>query len=403
MSCNSRDLKVFLDLNKQPNGNNFPSKKNLKTVKLYPLKMIVCKKCWLIQIDKFPSQIDLFSNHNYISGDNVPVIEHFKKFSNNIINKYQLNNNSLVLDIGCNDGSLLNYFKKKNINVIGFDPSNKTHNLIKNKKIKIVKKFWNKKNSNYFKNKKLPDVITSTASFYHIPDLHDFILGLRNIMHKNSVFVFQAIYALDILRNNQFDHFYHEHSCVYSILSLKKLFDSHDMKIIYCKTDNIHGGSIIVHVALKGTNLKTNNDAVKKLINKEKKFKINKINTYLNFRKKIEVNKSELLKILNKIIKKNEIIYGIGAPVKASTLMNFFGINNKHIKKITELNKLKIGKYTPITNIKIIDERKINKHPDYYFVFAWNFKDYFINKYKKYLNKGGKLIIPCPKPKIIKK
>ena len=207
MSCDSKDLRVFLDLKNQPNGNYFPTKNNLHSVKLYPLKMIICKSCWLIQIDKFPSQKDLFSYHNYISGDNVPVLNHFKRFSNAIIEKYKLDNNSLVLDIGCNDGSLLEYFKKKGINVIGFDPSNKTYKLIKNKKIKIVKQFWNRINSNYFNKKKKPDVITSTASFYHIPDLHDFILGLKNIMHEKSVFVFQAVYALDILKKNQFDHF----------------------------------------------------------------------------------------------------------------------------------------------------------------------------------------------------
>ncbi|MDC2978528.1 class I SAM-dependent methyltransferase [Pelagibacteraceae bacterium] len=403
MSCNSKELKEFIDLNNQPNGNYFPSKKNIKKIKLYPLKMLVCKKCWLIQIDKFPSQVELFSNQNYISGYNIPVLDHFKRFSNDIINKYKLNNNSLVLDIGCNDGSLLNFFKKKNINVIGFDPSNKTNILIKNKGIKIVKKFWNKKNSHYFKNRKKPDVITSTASFYHIPDLHDYIYGLKNIMNKNSVFVFQAVYALEILKNNQFDHFYHEHSCIYSLISLKKLFDFHNMKIIFCKTDRIHGGSIIVHAALKNTKLKTYKSTIEKLITKEKNYKINQISTYLNFRESIEKNKFKLLKILDKILNENKTIYGVGAPVKASTLMNYFGINNNHIKKIIELNKLKIGKYTPVTNIEIIDERKLKKDPDYYFIFAWNFKEYFINKYKNYLKKGGKLIIPCPKPKIINK
>ena len=403
MCCNSNNIAVFLDLKNQPNGNYFPTKPNLKKINLYPLKMLVCKNCWLIQIDKFPSQKILFTNHNYISGDNIPVLDHFSRFSNDLIKKYNLGKESLVLDIGCNDGSLLNFFKKNKVNVIGFDPSSKTNKLIKNKKIKIIKKFWNKENSNYFNNKRKPDIITSTASFYHIPDLHDFINGLKNAMHRDSIFAFQAVYALDIIKKNQFDHFYHEHSCIYSIHSLKKLFKTHKMKIIFAKQDPIHGGSIIVHVALNATKRKINNKSVNNLLEKEKAIKLNKFKTYSDFMNRIEVNKKKLMKILDNLIENKKIIYGVGAPVKASTLMNFFGINNKHIKLITEVNKLKINKYTPITNIKIINEKKLKNEPDYYFIFAWNFKNYFINKFKKFISQGGKLIIPCPKPRIIKK
>jgi len=397
MVTGSDNIEHFIDLRNQPNGNIFFDKENISNEELFSLKMSVCKDSWLVQLEEFPTPSDMFDEHPYISGYSQPVVTHFKWFSNFLVNKLNIAKGSLVIDIGANDGSLLSCFKNLGLTTLGVDPGKYSGEYAKKNEILVLRKFWNKETgSDLSKLNVKPSLITATAVFYHVPDLHNFISGLKAVMSEDTVFVCQCVYLMDVIKKLQFDHFYHEHTCVYSVYSLVKLFELNDMKVIDVTYNTIHGGSIIVE-AVKNTSSRIVSENVNNFIKREKEFGLFDIKTYHNFSARVSENIQNLKSLLIDLKSKGKSVYGIGAPVKGSTLLNYAEVKEDLIQKIVEVNKLKIGKVVPGVHIPIISEDQANEnHPDYYIVMAWNFKEYFLEKYKDYIKNGGKLIIPNP-------
>jgi SAM-dependent methyltransferase len=198
MNCGSNQLHEFIDLGVQPNGNNFPSEFSKDNEPLFPISMMVCEDCWQVQIAEFPSQEFLFTDHPYITGVNVPIVQHFERLAKNAFEKLKLKPNSLVMDIGCNDGTLLRAFQSYGMRVLGVDPGFRTGQLAQAEGITVCRTFWNSESGQAMHQLGLhPDLITATAVFYHLPDLHDFIEGLKQVMHQNSVFLVQCVTLRD--------------------------------------------------------------------------------------------------------------------------------------------------------------------------------------------------------------
>jgi len=403
MITGTNNIELFIELGSQPNGNLFFSPEDIEKEDFFTLNMSVCKDSWLVQLDEFPTPNEMFSNHPYISGYSMPVVEHFNYLASHIVKKLGMSSNSLVLDIGANDGTLLSCFKQNGMITLGIDPGSITGKLAKENGLLVAKTFWDKDSSASLKNLGLtPSLITATAVFYHVPSLHEFVKGLTTVMDDDSVFVCQCVYLKDVIEKLQFDHFYHEHTCIYSVNSLYLLFKMNGMKIISIEHNEIHGGSIIVYATKINSNREIDN-TVSEFLLIEEQFGLQKIETYHNFTKKVKKNIENLKSILKNIKNGQEVIYGIGAPVKGSTLLNFANINTDLVSKIVEVNPHKIGKVVPGVHIPIVSEDSISKQPDYYLLLAWNFKDYFLRKYKQFILDGGKIIIPNPEVHIVDK
>lgn len=402
MNCGSASsLERFIDLGEQPNGNHFPSESEKDRELRFPFAMLVCTNCGQVQLEEFPSMEFMFSNHPYITGVNMPVVTHFKLMVDRTIFKYELERNSLVIDIGANDGTLLSIFRDKGMRVLGVDPGKKTGKLCKNIGITVCETFWNSESASAIKRLNLqPDLITATAVFYHIPDLHDFINGLREVMNNKTVFLTQCVYLKDVLEKYQFDHFYHEHTMIHSITPLKRAFESHGMRILDVDYYDVHGGSFVLEVGLEECIYPTSPN-VRQAIEAEESAGLNKIETYQNFTNQVEKNRADLVQLLQRLKGENKKVYALGAPLKGSTLLNYCNIGPDLVELATEVNQFKIGKLTPGTHIPIVDENILLQQPDYYLVLSWNFIDYFRQKYSEYLKKGGRFIVPHPEVRII--
>jgi len=401
LNCGSKQLERFIDLGNQPNGNHFPSESEIKSEQKFAFTMAVCSNCWQVQLEEFPSMEFMFSNHPYVTGVNMPVISHFKSMVNRILYKYDINPNDLVMDIGANDGTLLSIFREKGMRVLGVDPGKNTGKLCKANGISVCETFWNSQTADAIKTLNVqPSLITATAVFYHIPDLHDFIIGLKKVMTESTVFVTQCIYLKDILEKYQFDHFYHEHTMIHAIAPLKEAFEKHGMRLLDVDFYDVHGGSFVLDVGLENCKYETSQN-IQKAINSEMAFGLNSLNTYLDFTRKVETNRDELTKLLRDLKSQGKTIYALGAPLKGSTLLNYCDIGPDLVELATEVNQFKIGKLTPGTHIPIVEENSIVVHPDYYLVLSWNFLDFFRNKFNAYLKNGGKFIIPHPDVRII--
>lgn len=401
MNCGSNHLEKFIDLGMQPNGNNFPEVGQENKEIRFPISMDVCHDCWQVQIDEFPPQEFLFTNHPYITGINVPVVDHFERLSKHLIESLNLAPNSLILDIGCNDGTLLRCFEERGMRTLGVDPGRLTGKLAKEKGTIVFETFWNKETGQALRKLNLfPDLITATAVFYHLPDLHDFIEGLKAVFSKNTIFVIQCVNLRDLIEKNQFDHFYHEHSCIHAIKPLKRLFDTHQMRLLNVEFVDIHGGSFVLYIGLASHPIKTK-PSIEAAIRREIKIGLQNISTYREFANRAELNANKLRQLLKEIKGKQKSVFALGAPVKGNTLLNYARITPDLVECATEINQFKIGKLTPGTHIPVVHENDIDKDPDYYLILSWNFLDYFIGKYKPFLLNGGKFIVPVPEVRIL--
>ncbi len=363
----------------------------------FPAELLFCDESKLAQlgciVDKeilFPYSYPYTSSTTKILRDNFADLY---KDTNKII---KLNKNDLIIDIGSNDGNLLSNFKKKH-KVLGVTPE-KIGKLAISKGIPTIIDYFNKKvSSKILKKYGKAKVITATNVFAHIDNINGIVKSILKTLSKDGIFISESHYLLPLIQTVQYDTIYHEHLRYYSLESLNYLFKKHNLEIIDSKEIPTHGGSIRVYAARKGIYKISKN--VKKQFNKEKKY-LNKKN-FLNFRKKVVTSKINLFNIIKRVKDKNKRIFGVGAPSRASTLINYLGLDQDIIDCVLEINgSYKIGNYIPGTKIPIVNENILSKQkPDYLILFSWHIK----NELKKNLKKKGfkgKFIIPLPVPRI---
>ncbi len=399
--CKNSNLKTIIDLGKQHIQGAFINEKNKnKNFKKIPLELVLCPNCSLVQTKYSVNPDELYKNYWYSSGINFTMRKHLKDLSKEKI--LNLNKKQKILDIGCNDGTLLNCFSNYYFKV-GIDPSDLIKK-IKNKKIKVINDFFPSKKLLKITKQKKFDVITSIAMFYDIEDPSLFVNQIKKILDEKGIWVFELSYLSDMLKLNSFDTICHEHLEYYSLYTLKYLTDNCDMKIFKIKFNDVNGGSIrcyVTHKQNKKFDNKSNFKIINKYLKKEKNLQISTIKPYRKFYLRIIKFRQQIKKILLKLKKLNKIVHIYGASTKGNTIIQWLGINNKDIAYAADRNFKKWGTRTIGTKIEIISERTSKSmKPQYYLVLPWHFKKEFLKREKKFLNDGGKMIFPLPTIKI---
>ncbi len=363
----------------------------------FPAELLYCKKSKLAQLGCIVNKEILFPySYPYTSSTTKILRENFTELYKDTKKIITLDKNDLVIDIGSNDGNLLSNFKG-NHKVLGVTPEKIGKLAIKKGIPTIIDYFNSKISSKIVKKYGKAKVITATNVFAHIDNINTIVKSILKTLKSDGVFISESHYLLPLIQTVQYDTIYHEHLRYYSLESLSFLFKKHNLEIINTKEIPTHGGSIRVYAARKGIYKVSNN--VKKQLRKEKKF-LNK-KSFDNFRKNVVTSKVNLFNIIKKIKDKNKTIFGVGAPSRASTLINYLGLDQDIIDCVLEINgSYKIGNYIPGTKIPILNENLISKKkPHYLILFSWHIK----NELKKNLKKKGfkgKFIIPLPVPKI---
>ena len=401
MNCRGPHLQRFLDLNDQPNGNHFPGPGDFAKEPSFPFAMVVCTDCWQVQIEEFPPVEVMFSNHPYITGINMPVVAHFDRLVADTLRRFPLTKNSLVIDIGANDGTLLSKFQSAGMRVLGVDPGKRTGDLARENGITVCETFWSEETASAIKRLNLkPDLITATAVFYHVADIHSFVKGLAEAMHPGSIFLTQCVYLKDVIEKVQFDHFYHEHTMIHALAPLKRLFADYGLRMLDVEHYDVHGGSFVLWVGREDSPYPTQ-PSVQGAMDAEVAAGLQRIDTYHAFARRAEQNRDELVALLRQLRAEGKSVYALGAPLKGSTLLNYCRIGPDLVDLATEVNRFKIGRFTPGTHIPIVYEQSLTKQPDYYLVLSWNFLEFFVEKYAAYLRAGGKFIVPHPNVRVV--
>ena len=405
--CKNRKLKIIIDLNSQYIQGSFIKKNYPKPyLKKIPLQLVLCQKCSLVQLLHTTNKEILYKNYWYESGINKTMRTHLKDLISNLctLKKHEIKKIK-VLDIGCNDGTLLNFYPKT-VEKFGIDPSQITKKIDR-KKIKVIKDFFPPRKNNLRNINVKFDLITSIAMFYDLDNPNLFVKNINNYLKRDGVWVFELSYLIDMLKLNSFDTICHEHLEYYSLSSLNYLMKNNGLKIFKVKKNKINGGSIRCFVTQDKNIMydqKENIAYLNRLLKNEKKLKIKSTKIYKKFFLNISKIKIKLKKIIENIKDKNKSIYVLGASTKGNTILQYLDIDNKIIPFATERNKEKFGAKTIGSNIQIINEYTIKKNPpDYQLVLPWHFKKEIINREKNYLKNGGKLIFPLPTIQIITK
>ncbi len=401
--CNEPLTTKFVDLNISPLSNAFLKKEMLEEVeKKYPLCVYVCDNCFLVQISEFEKPENIFEDYAYFSSYSNTWLQHAENYVGMITKKNNLNEKNLVIEIASNDGYLLQYFKEKNIPILGIEPAVNVAKVATEKGIPTITKFFGITTANELKkNGKLGDLIIGNNVLAHVPDLNDFVKGLKILLKPTGVITLEFPHLLELIQQKQFDTIYHEHFSYFSFLVVQKIFLFHQLIIFDVDEISTHGGSLRIYVKHKENQKFEITENVLNLIKKEKKFGLDKIDTYLNFQEKIELLKQQISEFLISINKESKTIVGYGAPAKGNTLLNYCQINRDIINYTVDKNIHKQGLFLPGTHIPIESPEKIKTtKPDYILILPWNLKDEIIQQMDFVRNWGGKFVTVIPEVKI---
>ena len=392
----AKDLKTILSLGYLPPVNKLKKiNSSLCEDIFYPSELMYSQRSRLVQLSTIVNKEILFpKEYPYTSSTTKILRENFKELYEDCKKIINISSKDLIIDIGSNDGNLLNNFKKYH-KVLGITPEKIGKIAIKNGIRTLIRYFDTNTSNLVLKKFGKAKIITATNVFAHIENVNLLMKNLLRVLKDDGIFISESHYLVSLIKTNQYDTIYHEHLRYYSLTSLKYLFNKYDMEIIHAKKINTHGGSIRVYAARK-KRFKVNH-SVRKILSYEKNFLNWK--TFNNFKKKVVDSKLKLYSILEKLKNNNKKIYGIGAPSRASTLINYVGLDENIIDCVLEIaGSYKIGNYIPGKKIPILSENKLYKDPpDFLILFAWHIASELKFNLKK---KGfkGKFIIPLPHP-----
>jgi SAM-dependent methyltransferase len=391
--CDGTDLEPVIDLGLQPWCNNFLTKDEIGKEPFYPLRVLFCKSCCTTQLDYTVPKEIMFGNHTYLSGITKSLSAHFSGIAHEADEKLcSGKTEKWVLDIGSNDGTQLKHFKELGYHVVGVESSKTTAKIANDAGVYTINEYFNYDlvKKYHFKNKF--DLINAAGVFFHLEELHSVTKGIKEALKNDGTFIVQFIYMKGIIENNAFDQIYHEHLLYYTLQTIETLLNRHELSMYDAYVSPIHGGSVIGYITHKGT--KQPSEHLLKMREAEVTDKTNEIETYHEFFKSIEKMKADNIAYFEKAKAAGKTIYGMGAPVKGNTMLNYFGIDGKYIDCLLEKNTSRKGLYAPGNHLPIIMEDEAEKIPDIYYVLAWNFKKEILANNQHLVDKGVEFYFP---------
>jgi len=376
-SCNSStENKEFINLGTSPPSNAFINLGQLEQAEIhYPLKVIVCQNCWLVQTQDFVKKEELFSSeYDYHSSFSSSFLKHAEDYVGMMISRFHLDKKSFVIEVASNDGYLLQNFKNNEINHIGIEPTLSSAKIAEQKGIKTINEFFGENLANKLKEQGFsPDLMVANNVLAHVPDINDFLKGFRILIKQDGIITFEFPHLVSLVSNNQFDTIYHEHFSYISLTALNIMLKRNNLEVFDVEEITVHGGSLRVFCQLlNGPKAITNN--VKNILNKETILGLNNLKYYTQFQDKAIKIKDEFLEFL--INNRHKKIVGYGAAAKGNTLMNYAGVKSDYIEYIVDRNPSKINKFTPGSRIPIVSEDfLLETKPNFIIVFPWNLID----------------------------
>ena len=401
-SCGSTNAAHILDLGQQPLANNLLTPADLaKKEPKFPLRLAVCKSCWMLQITDLVPPVELFSEYLYFSSFSDLMLRHSREACDGYMKEFGLNSQSLVVEVASNDGYLLQNFVKAKVPCLGIEPAANIAKVAREKGIETLVEFFSQKiASDLAAENRQADLILGNNVFAHAPDTNDFVAGLKTLLKPKGRIALEFPYGADFIEHTEFDTIYHEHVFYFTLTALKPLFERHGLTIFRVQRLPIHGGSLRLFAGHTGVY------AVEKsatdLLAEEARKGVNALAYYEGFANQVRTLKDDLVALLAKLKQEGKSIAAYGASAKGSTLLNYYGIAADTLDFVADRSTYKQGRLTPGTHIPIVPpEELLKRKPDYTLLLTWNFADEILAQQKAYRDAGGKFIVPIPKVKVV--
>jgi len=402
-SCGSTDLTPILSLGSQYPSNFIELNSISDEKEKIPLELIFCEKkdCGLLQLKHTASRESLYKEYWFRSGLNEKMADALKDITKGVEKRINLSENDIVLDIGCNDGTLLRTYQSK-VRLVGFEPATNLVNEASKDTELIINNFFSfYEFVQHFPNERIK-AITSIAMFYDLEDPNSFVSDIVNCLDQDGIWVIQMAYLIPMLELNAFDNIVHEHLEYWSLKSVKRLLEEHGLEIFDVELNDVYGGSFRIFIKTKKNDKIEIQNSVDEFLKKEDEFGLEKKETYLNFANRVNSLKNKLNDFIKEEISNGKLIYAYGASTKGNTLLQFYNLNNKLIPKAADRDSRKFGKMTIGSNIPVISEEEArSEKPDYFLVLPWHLVDFFKERENEFFKNGGKFIAPLPDFKII--
>jgi SAM-dependent methyltransferase len=402
--CNRALLHLFCDLGMSPLSNAFLGPDDLqKKERFYPLRVYVCDSCLLVQLMESEDPEHIFSDYVYFSSYSDSWLKHARNYAEKVDKRFSLGSASLVVEIASNDGYLLQYFKQKNIPVLGIEPAANVAKVAQDAGIPTKVQFFGIQAAKELAAEgKRADLLVGNNVLAHVPDLNDFVKGMKILLKPQGVITVEVPHLLRLMEENQFDTIYHEHFSYFSFTTAEKVFAQHGLVVFDVEELPTHGGSLRIFGRHAEDDSKPVMESVKKIKQRELQAGLNSLAAYGKFGERAKETKRKLLDFLLQAKREAKTVVGYGAPAKGNTLLNYCGIGPELVAYTVDRSPHKQGRFLPGTHIPIYHPEKIKEtKPDYLLILPWNLKDEIMEQMAHIRRWGGKFVLPIPRVTIL--
>jgi SAM-dependent methyltransferase len=402
--CGAGLSQTLVDLGKSPLCETFLDVSQIDQMEpFFPLHVLVCDTCWLVQLKEYVTPDGIFTDHYpYYSSFSTSWVAHAKAYCEMIARRRKLTKESFVVELACNDGYLLQHFPPLGVtNVLGVEPTANTAEVAAAKGIPVVVDFFGARLAKKIAAEKgLADLILGNNVLAHVPDLNDFVGGVKLLLKPGGIATFEFPHLQNLIEQNQFDTIYHEHFCYFSAIAIDALAKRHGLVFFDVEEIPTHGGSLRVYLAHSGE--EDVNPAVRDLIAREERLGYKSPALYARYDERVKATKRKLLKFLIDAKNEGKRIVGYGAPGKGNTLLNYCGIGTDFLDFTVDRNVHKHGRFTPGTHIPILPVEAIDEaRPDYVLILPWNLKEEIVTQMRHIGDWGAKFVVPIPEATVI--
>jgi SAM-dependent methyltransferase len=398
--CSAEIELTLIDLGNAPPSNAYLTESTLHIPeKRFPLRVLVCTECWLVQTEDYAGIKELFdSEYAYFSSFSTTWLRHAERYVAEMIERFELNANSNVIEVAANDGYLLQYVKAKGIPCFGIEPTASTAAAACKKGIAIIGEFFGTELARKLVAQgKQADLMVANNVLAHVPNINDFVQGFSQLLKPQGVVTFEFPHLMRLVEQTQFDTIYHEHFSYLSLIAVKRIFDCNGLQIFDVQEIPTHGGSLRVFAQCKDTGKHNTTTKVESLMAREDFVGMKAEKYYTDFQKRANVIKQDLIKFLMESKCQGKSVVAYGAAAKGNTLLNYAGINSDLVSFVVDRNPAKQGKFLPGSHIPIIDEVRLHKeHPNYVVILPWNLKTEIIEQLSYIRKWDGKFVTFVP-------
>ena len=399
-SCEARAGELVLDLGEQPLANNFLSPEDRdKFEPIFPLRLAVCTKCWLLQLTDLIPPAQLFSEYVYFSSYSNVWVKHAKDCSIRYREEFALDADSFVIEIASNDGYLLRNFAEAGIPHLGIEPAENVAAVAREKGVQTRVDFFSEKLAKELAMEQQADLIIAYNVFAHVPDINDFVAGLKGLLAPGGRVILEFPYAAETITNGEFDTIYHEHVFYFTLCSLQTIFDRHDLRITTVERTPLHGGSLRLFVRQENHEA---DETVAALLAEEKERGVMSLAFYQGFSDRADRIRKALREQIATLLAEDKTIAAYGAAAKGTILLNYCRLDTKQIAFVVDRSPHKQGRLMPGVHVPIVSADKLaERAPEVTLLLAWNFMDEILGQQIAYRNAGGQFLIPIPKVRLL--